>query len=53
MFVSILFGVIADFIFSILTELFVMLLYMCKGNQILVIILDYVNRAKSYKVLSP
>ena len=53
MFVSILFGVIADFIFSILTELFIILLYMCKGNQILVIILDYVNRAKSYKVLSP
>ena len=53
MFISFIATIICDFILEIIIEFIIMLLYMCRCNEVLVIVLDYVNRIKSYKVLSP
>ena len=53
MFASFVVCIVVDFILSFIVEVIIMLLYMCRKNQILVIVLDYLNRAKSLKVISP
>lgn len=53
MIASTLFGIVLDFIFSIIIELLIASCYACRRNNVMVIILDHVNRFKSNKVISP
>ena len=53
MFVSLIVGVVFDLLLSFLCELFIAILFICRKNNVLVILLDYMNRLMSYKMLSP
>ena len=53
MFVSLICGIIIDFLLCFIFELFITILYICRKNQVLVVLLEYLNRLLSYKMLSP
>ena len=53
MFVSLIVGVVLDLLLSFLMELFIAILFICRKNHVIVILLDYLNRLMSYKMLSP
>ena len=53
MFVSLICGIIIDIALQIILELLIALLYLCRKNHIIVVIIDYANRLLSYKMLSP
>ena len=53
MFVSLIVGVVIDLVLSFLIEFFIAILFLCRKNQVIVILLDYLNRLISYKMLSP
>ena len=53
MFVSLIIGIIIDLLINFLAELFITLLFICRKNHVLIILLDYLNRLLSYKMLSP
>ena len=53
MFVSLIVGVVIDLVLSFLVEFFIAILFLCRKNHVIVILLDYLNRLISYKMLSP
>ena len=53
MFISLICGIVIDLLFSLLLELLIALLYICRKNHVIVVIIDYLNRLLSYKMLSP
>lgn len=46
-------GLAFDFLLSFILELAIALLYTCRKNSIIIIIIDRINRLKSFKVISP
>ena len=53
MFISLIFGIIFDFLLHFIFEVFITVLFICRKNHTIVILLDYLNRLLSYKMLSP
>ena len=53
MFVSLICGIAIDLLFNFLLELLIAVLYICRKNHIIVVVIDYANRLLSYKMLSP
>ena len=53
MFVSLIIGIIIDLLLNLFAELFIAILFVCRKNHVLVVLLDYLNRLISYKMLSP
>ena len=53
MFVSLICGIAIDLLLSVLVEVFITILFICRKNHVIVILLDYMNRLMSYKMLSP
>ena len=53
MILSIGFGIGIDFVISIIFEILLGLLFCCRKNYIIVSILDFLNRLRSFKMLSP
>ena len=53
MFVSLICGIVIDLVKSFLVELLISILFICRKNQVLVVLLDYLNRLISFKMLSP
>ena len=53
MFVSLICGVIIDLLINFLIEVFLTVLFICRKNSVIVVLLDYLNRLLSYKMLSP
>ena len=53
MFVSLICGIAIDLLSSLLIEVFITILFICRKNNVIVILLDYLNRLISYKMLSP
>ena len=53
MFISLICGVVIDFLLQFIFEIFITILFMCRKNHVIVILLDYLNRLLSYKMLSP
>jgi len=53
MLMSLICGIFMDLLFSFLAEIFIMILFICRKNHSIVILLDYLNRLLSYKMLSP
>ena len=53
MFVSLIFGIIIDFLLHFIFEIFITILFIGRKNHVIVILLDYLNRLLSYKMLSP
>jgi hypothetical protein len=53
MFVSLIFGIAIDLLLNFLLELLMAVLYVCRKNHVIVVIIDYANRLLSYKMLAP
>ena len=53
MFVSLICGIVIDLLFSIILELLIAVLYLFRKNHVIIVIIDYLNRLLSYKMLSP
>ena len=53
MFISLIFVIIFDFLLHFIFEVFITVLFICRKNHTIVILLDYLNRLLSYKMLSP
>ena len=53
MFVSLICGIIFDLLINLLLEVFITILFICRKNDTIVVLLDYLNRLLSYKMLSP
>ena len=53
MFLSFIIGIAFDFFLDVLVGIIIMILYILRENPLFVIILDKVNRMRSYKMLSP
>ncbi len=53
MFVSLICGLVVDLVLNFITEIIIGLVYLCRKSHVLVVLLDYLNRIKSYKMLSP
>jgi hypothetical protein len=51
--ISFLVGIGLDFILDIIIELLIMVMYACRKNSICVVMLDRINRLKSFKMISP
>ena len=53
MFVSLIFGILIDLALNFVLELLIAILFICRKNHVIVVIIDYMNRMLSYKMLSP
>ena len=53
MFVSLICGIAIDLLLNFVLELLMAILFICRKNHVIVVILDYANRLLSYKMLSP
>ena len=53
MFISLICGIIFDFLLHFIFEIFITILFIYRKNHVIVILLDYLNRLLSYKMVSP
>ena len=53
MFVSLIVGIVIDLALNFALELLIAILFLCRKNHVIVVIIDYMNRILSYKMLSP
>ena len=51
--ISFMIGLALDFVLDIIIEFLIMIIYACRGNGLCLVILDRINRMKSFKMLSP
>ena len=51
--ISFLIGLALDFVLDVIIEFIIMIFYACRGNGLCLVMLDRINRMKSFKMLSP